>query len=104
MNILLAGDSTVADYPESQRPMTGWGQALRELFAPENVVVKNFAKPGATTKTFMEEGLWDDLRNAITPGDLVLIQFGQRSKARERGATRRIRKSSTQNDYRCEDS
>lgn len=85
MNILLAGDSTVADYPESQRPMTGWGQALRELFAPENVVVKNFAKPGATTKTFMEEGLWDDLRNAITPGDLVLIQFGHNDQKPENG-------------------
>ena len=31
MNVLLAGDSTVADYPETQRPMTGWGQALKLL-------------------------------------------------------------------------
>ena len=27
----LCGDSTMADYPPDQSPMTGWGQALQAL-------------------------------------------------------------------------
>ncbi|KPG73772.1 beta-galactosidase [Enterococcus sp. RIT-PI-f] len=78
MKILLAGDSTVADYPLNEAPMMGWGQALKDIMrktAPQISVV-NFAKRGATTRSFMEEGLYDSLLFEAASNDLALLQFG----------------------------
>lgn len=82
--ILLAGDSTVANYAAAERPMSGWGEHLGThlnalLGSPASgggVVVANFAKGGANTSSHRGEGLWDALLRAARPGDLVLIQFG----------------------------
>lgn len=55
--------------------MSGWGAEL----APHVFrwgAVHNFAKGGATTESFREEGLWDQLLDEAGHGDLALIQFG----------------------------
>jgi hypothetical protein len=55
MKILLAGDSTVANCPAYEYPMSGWGAHL----APEVYswgAVHNFAKGGATTESFRRRG------------------------------------------------
>lgn len=72
VRIALAGDSTVSNFAPS-RPERGWGVFLGDYFDP-SVSIDNFAKPGRSTKTFLEEGLW-----AKVLGDhpnYVLIQFG----------------------------
>lgn len=85
--VLLAGDSTVANYAAAERPMSGWGEhlgghlnALLSRSASDHpargVAVANFAKGGANTSSHRGEGLWDALLRAARPGDLVLIQFG----------------------------
>ena len=74
-NILLAGDSTCADYTAKSAPQTGWGQALPQ-FCKENCKVFNFAKPGASSRSFIEKKLWDTLLAKVQKGDFVLIQFG----------------------------
>ncbi len=86
--VLLAGDSTVANYPALERPMSGWGEHLAghlnallnhdraEGVEPLDVGVANFAKNGANTSSHRGEGLWDALLWSSRPGDVVVIQFG----------------------------
>lgn len=70
--IVLVGDSTVADYA-LQDKLRGWGQIIPEFFN-DDVTVKNFAKNGRSSKSFIREGLWD---TALAAGaDYVMIQFG----------------------------
>ena len=87
MKILLAGDSTVADCPAAEYPMSGWGAHL----APRTYTwgtVHNFAKGGASTESFRDEGLWTDLLAAAGPGDLVLVQFGHNDQKKQHLAAR----------------
>ncbi|MFF1382100.1 rhamnogalacturonan acetylesterase [Arthrobacter sp. NPDC058288] len=87
MKILLAGDSTVANCPSHEYPMSGWGARL-----PRHVytwaAVHNFAKGGASTESFREEGLWARLLETAGAGDLVLIQFGHNDQKRPHLAAR----------------
>ena len=73
--IVLASDSTVAPYGAERYPQMGWGMVLKCSLDP-NVEVVNLARGGRSTKTFIEEGLWDKLVAQLVPGDTVLIQFG----------------------------
>lgn len=75
MKILLAGDSTVANCPTQEYPMSGWGAELAPL-VHHWAAVYNFAKGGTSTESFREEGLWNRLLDVATEGDLVLLQFG----------------------------
>ncbi|PNI07053.1 GDSL family lipase [Arthrobacter sp. AFG7.2] len=87
MKILLAGDSTVANCPTHEYPMSGWGAQL-----PPHVYafasVHNFAKGGASTESFREEGLWAQLLAEAGEGDLVLIQFGHNDQKKQHLAAR----------------
>jgi lysophospholipase L1-like esterase len=73
--IVIASDSTAANYGASQYPQMGWGMVLKCSLDP-TVQVVNLARGGRSTKTFVEEGLWDQLIAQLQPGDTVLIQFG----------------------------
>jgi lysophospholipase L1-like esterase len=73
--ILIASDSTAANYGPSAYPQMGWGMVLTCSLDP-GVEVVNLARGGRSTKTFIEEGLWDGLLAKLQPGDTVLIQFG----------------------------
>ena len=55
--------------------MSGWGAVLAACL-DETDTVLNFAKGGATTESFINEGLWGELLNELEPENLVLIQFG----------------------------
>jgi lysophospholipase L1-like esterase len=81
MRFLLAGDSTVAACLPQQSPMSGWGAALGDRLRPEDRVV-NLAKGGATTASFVAEGLWAALLAEAVPGDVVVIQFGHNDQKR----------------------
>lgn len=73
--IVIASDSTAADYPPDQFPQMGWGMFLRCSLAP-GTTVTNLARGGRSTRTFIDEGLWDALVAGLAGGDTVLIQFG----------------------------
>ena len=73
--IVIAGDSTAADYPDYRAPQTGWGQAL-PYFLGSDVEVLNLAVNGRSTKSYLDEGRWAELIAQTGPGDLVLISFG----------------------------
>jgi lysophospholipase L1-like esterase len=87
MKILLAGDSTVANCPTHEYPMSGWGAQLpRHVYSW--AAVHNFAKGGASTESFREEGLWAQLLDTAEAGDLVLIQFGHNDQKKAHLAAR----------------
>ena len=73
--IVIASDSTAANYGPSSYPQMGWGMVLKCSLDP-GVQVVNLARGGRSTKTFIEEGLWGQLVAQLQPGDTVLIQFG----------------------------
>ncbi len=73
--IFIAGDSTAATYPPEAFPLTGWGQALAEI-VPNGFNVVNMARPGRSTKSFRDEGVWDELLSQVRSCDIVIIQFG----------------------------
>lgn len=73
--IVIASDSTAAEYGPERYPQMGWGMVLKCSLDPA-VEVVNLARGGRSTKTFIEEGLWDQLIAQLKAGDTVLIQFG----------------------------
>jgi lysophospholipase L1-like esterase len=73
--VLIASDSTAAQYAPDRWPQMGWGMLL-ECSLDASVTVDNRARGGRSTRTFMTEGLFDALAEQISPGDTVLIQFG----------------------------
>lgn len=76
VRIVLVGDSTVASYPDPPKEgpaVAGWGQVLGEYLAPE-VQVINHARSGASSKSFLGEGLW--AKALQSRPNYVFIQFG----------------------------
>ncbi len=71
--LLIAGDSTAANgVPDA----IGWGRMFGDYFDPSKVTVLNRARGGRSSRTFVTEGLWEELLAEVQPGDIVLIQFG----------------------------
>ena len=74
--LFVAGDSTVKNTDSDDDGMWGWGSVLAELFDGARITVENHAIAGRSARTFLDEGRWDKIYNALQPGDFVLIQFG----------------------------
>ena len=79
--VFLAGDSTMANKP-LDLPERGWGMALGALMKAE-VKVDNHAVNGRSTKSFIDEGRWEKITQALQPGDFVIIQFGHNDEKKE---------------------
>ncbi|HRN46556.1 MAG TPA: rhamnogalacturonan acetylesterase [Niabella sp.] len=73
--IFLAGDSTMAIKDTRAYPETGWGMPF-VYFWDSTVQVVNLAKNGWSTKSFISEGLWNQILNNVETDDYVFIQFG----------------------------
>jgi fibronectin type 3 domain-containing protein/lysophospholipase L1-like esterase len=73
--VYIAGDSTVQTYDEYWRPEAGWGQMIPRYFNSD-VIFKNHAIGGRSTKSFINEGRLDNILREIKPNDYFLIQFG----------------------------
>jgi lysophospholipase L1-like esterase len=78
--ILMAGDSTMAIKDPKDYPETGWGMPFASFFATD-IKIYNFAKNGRSTRTFREEGLWQQLMDICQPNDIVFIQFGHNDES-----------------------
>ena len=92
--VFLAGDSTVKTYEDGQY-IAGWGQYL-SLFLDDQVVVKNAAHGGRSSRSFINEGRLYDIEgnkytfsqnggnsigDEIQSGDYLFIQFGHNDDA-----------------------
>lgn len=73
--IFMIGDSTMANKDIKKGPERGWGMALQGFFT-ENVVVDNHALNGRSSRSFILEGHWKKVYDAMKPGDYLVIQFG----------------------------
>lgn len=74
--LFTVGDSTVKNKDDDKNGMWGWGSVIADLFDPNKISVENCAMAGRSARTFLDEGRWDKVYNALQPGDFVLIQFG----------------------------
>ncbi len=74
--LFTVGDSTVKNEDSSPDGMWGWGSVISELFDTNRITIENHAMAGRSARTFLDEGRWDKVYNALQPGDYVLIQFG----------------------------
>jgi lysophospholipase L1-like esterase len=83
LKILLAGDSTMQDVDHDRSLDWGWGQVF-SCFFNDSVSILNFAKGGRSTRTFIGEGLWDNLMAETAPGDYVFIQFGHNDASQKK--------------------
>lgn len=71
------GDSTMADYDQSQpdqKGMYGWGQVFGDYFT-NGMTVKNWGDRGESARSFYKK-FWAQAKAEIKKGDYVLIQFG----------------------------
>jgi lysophospholipase L1-like esterase len=75
IQVYMIGDSTMCSYEAQYAPVTGWGMPFSHFF-DSTVTVRNEAKSGRSTKTFIDENLWQPIAANLRPGDYVFIQFG----------------------------
>lgn len=73
--IFIIGDSTAANKDIKKGPERGWGMALQGFFT-EDVIVDNHALNGRSSRSFILEGHWQKVLDAMKPGDYLIIQFG----------------------------
>lgn len=85
VTVFLAGDSTMAAKQPEKRPETGWGEMLGQHFKEGTVVVDNRALNGRSTKSFIAEGRWQRIVDAMQKGDYVFIQFGHNDQSKDKG-------------------
>src|SRR6516164_2986704 len=71
--LYIIGDSTVNNHTAV---LLGWGDPIKSLFDLSKINVENKARGGRSSRTFITEGLWDQVVAVLKPGDFVLMQFG----------------------------
>ena len=72
----FTGDSTVKNNDNDDDGMWGWASQAATVFDESKIQLVNAARAGRSTRSFIREGLWDAVYNALQPGDFVTIQFG----------------------------
>ncbi len=88
--LFTIGDSTVKNRDNDPDGMWGWGSVIAQYFDTARIAVENWAKAGRSARTYLTEGRWQKLYDALQPGDYLLIQFGHNDgspvdSGRERG-------------------
>ena len=68
ITIFMIGDSTMANKDIKKGPERGWGMALQGFFT-EDVLVDNHALNGRSSRSFILEGHWQKVYDAMKPGD-----------------------------------
>ena len=75
--LFLIGNSTMrtGTLGNGNNGQWGWGYYAHEYFDPARITVENQALGGMSSRTFYNK-LWDPIRQAIRPGDWVIISIG----------------------------
>lgn len=74
--VFLCGDSTGKNVDRDSTGMWGWGSQMALVFDTAVCTPVNWAKAGRSTRTYMNEQRWEEVRNSLRPGDIVFLQFG----------------------------
>lgn len=86
ITVYIAGDSTAANKAEDRRPETGWGEMLQQHFDRAKVKIDNRALNGRSTKSFVDEGHWKKILDALKKGDFVFVEFGHNDEKKDKPA------------------
>jgi len=84
--LFFAGDSTLDDNGlslggEMRYPYASWGTTLQKSMR-DGCGVANYARSGASTKSFLKSGRWQSLISDVKAGDFVAIAFGHNDQKR----------------------
>jgi lysophospholipase L1-like esterase len=75
--LYIVGDSTVRNgQGDGKNGQWGWGDLIGVYFDPNKINVLNWALGGRSSRTFISEGHWQQVVNALRPGDFLMVQFG----------------------------
>ena len=74
--VFFTGDSTVKNADKDDDGMWGWASQAQTVFDENKITIFNAGRAGRSTRTFIKEGLWEEVYNSLQPGDFVTIQFG----------------------------
>ena len=69
--LFIVGDSTARNGLD-----LGWGDHLAHYFDTTRINVANRARAGRSSRSYIDEGLWQKTLAEIKPGDYVLLQWG----------------------------
>jgi rhamnogalacturonan acetylesterase len=80
--LYIIGDSTVQNNDgNGKNEYWGWGTLLNPYFDTTRITLRNHAKSGTSTRTFMSDGRWTKVLETLKQGDFVIIQFGHNDQA-----------------------
>jgi lysophospholipase L1-like esterase len=75
--LFLIGDSTVRNgHGDGANGQWGWGEPLVDHFDRTKINVVNRALGGRSSRTYLTQGHWDQVKAMLKPGDFVIMQFG----------------------------
>jgi len=75
--LYIIGDSTVQNSDgNGKNEYWGWGSLLHPYIDTNKISIRNHAKAGTSTRTFISDGRWDKILETLKPGDFVMMQFG----------------------------
>jgi rhamnogalacturonan acetylesterase len=70
--LFLVGDSTV----HNSKPGSGWGDHIEPYFDTSKIGIYNRARGGRSSRSYIEEGLWQQVLREMKAGDYVMLQMG----------------------------
>lgn len=73
--VFYIGDSTVAFNKIDTYPQHGMSNAL-PLYLSDGITLRPHGLNGRSTKSYLDEGAFEPVKEAMSPGDFLLIQFG----------------------------
>lgn len=73
--VYYIGDSTVTYNRIDSWPQQGMSNALG-LYLKEGITLSPHGRNGRSTKSFLDEGAFEAVKQKMQPGDFLLIQFG----------------------------
>lgn len=75
--VFIIGDSTTKNGKDNgSNGQWGWGHFFEDYIDTTKFSVENHALGGRSSRTFITEGLWDKVLDAVQPGDFVIMSFG----------------------------
>ncbi|MDR2840253.1 MAG: rhamnogalacturonan acetylesterase [Paludibacter sp.] len=75
--VVFIGDSTVRNgMGDGRNGQWGWADQIANYFDTTRIALFNNARGGRSSRSYISEGLWEEVFQTLNEGDFVLIQFG----------------------------